>query len=263
MKLIQRFLNILLLVCFSSNIVFAETTWYDERAWDLPERAYQWYPDDPEKKQKQKEELERENTQKPEVAAFEDLQEKVVQARKVAIMNPTQENLSTYIALQELVMQQATTFTDQWQRTIWQNPVLDYAQKGRPTNAQAMKVYDAQKTSNIGEAIRQMAGQTGLLFIFRSDCPYCHAMAPILRSFQDQYGIKIMAVSLDGGGIPGFPNAVVDNGIATRLNVTTVPAMFVMDTQTKEFRPIGFGVIAINELEDRFLRLSRPVGQAF
>lgn len=263
MKIHLKFFNLLLLVCFSCNLVLAEASWYDERAWDLPERAYQWYPDDIEKKQKQKEEQEREHAPKPEVAAFEALQEKVVQARKVAIMNPTQENLSTYIALQELIMQQAATFTDQWQRTIWQNPVLDYAQKGRPTNAQAMKVYDAQKASNTGEAIRQMAGQNGLLFIYRSDCPYCHAMAPILRSFQDQYGIKVMAVSLDGGPIPGFPNAVTDNGIATRLNVTTVPAMFVMDTQTKEFRPIGFGVLAINELEDRFLRLSRPVGNSF
>ncbi|EMS6292778.1 conjugal transfer protein TraF, partial [Neisseria gonorrhoeae] len=83
------------------------------------------------------------------------------------------------------------------------------------------------------------------------------------KNFADQYGIKVMPVSLDGGGINHFPRALPNNGIAQRLNITTVPAMYVMDTKTKQFTPIGFGVMAQTTLEDRFLAYSRPVGTLY
>lgn len=36
-----------------------------------------------------------------------------------------------------------------------------------------------------------------------------------------------------------------------------------MDTKTKQFTPIGFGVMAQTTLEDRFLAYSRPVGTLY
>ena len=88
-------------------------------------------------------------------------------------------------------------------------------------------------------------------------------MAPILRQFANQYGIKVMAVSLDNGPMEGFPDALPNNGVAEKLGVTTVPAVFVMDTQSKTFTPVGFGVMSQTELENRFLSLSKPVGTVY
>jgi conjugal transfer pilus assembly protein TraF len=65
-----------------------------------------------------------------------------------------------------------------------------------------------------------------LFFFYRSDCPYCHAFAPTLAAFQARHGIQVVAISVDGGPLPGFPNARPDNGIATTLKVSQVPAVF-------------------------------------
>ncbi|MBY6286936.1 thioredoxin family protein [Neisseria subflava] len=236
--------------------------WYDQDIWKNENRAFLWYPDA--KKPRQTRQSQPQNTPvRNELAEFEMLQKNLDESRKIAVMNPTPQNLKRYIELQEVVMNKSAAFTDQWQRVIWQNPNLDYSQRGRPNNQLAQQQYDHNRQQQKAEAIRKLAGENGILFVFKSDCPYCHTMAPILKNFADQYGIKVMPVSLDGGGLNHFPRALPNNGIAQRLNVTTVPAMYVMDTKTKQFTPIGFGVMAQTTLEDRFLAYSRPVGTLY
>ena len=236
--------------------------WYDEDIWKNEDRAFLWYPDAKKPKRIDKRSPQPQQPRN-ELVEFEMLQKNLDESRKVAVMNPTPENLRRYIELQEVVMNKSAAFTDQWQRVIWQNPDLDYSQRGRPNNQLAQQQYDHTRQQQKGEAIRKLAGENGILFIFKSDCPYCHTMAPILKNFADQYGIKVMPVSLDGGGLNHFPRALPNNGIAQKLNVTTVPALYIMDTKTKRFTPIGFGVMAQTTLEDRFLAYSKPVGTLY
>lgn len=239
--------------------------WYDEDIRSKDDRAFLWYPDPKAQQNKPAQQPSPPPAMLPqnELAAFDMLQKQVDEARKIAIMNPTPENLKHYVTMQEVVMSKSAAFTDQWQRVIWQNPELDYSQHGRPNNQLAQQQYDHNRQLQKQEAIRKLAGENGILFVFRSDCPYCHTMAPILKQFAATYGVKVMPVSLDGRGIGHYPNALPNNGIAQRLNITTVPAMYVMDTKTQKFTPIGFGVMAQTTLEDRFLAYSRPVGSMY
>ncbi len=258
MKIKSTVFSIILLL---SQVTFAQS-WYEQDIWQNEDRAFQWYPDPQEKARKQNEQ-QKQNVKAPELQAFEQFQKELDESRKIAIMNPTPDNIMRYVALQELAMTQAATFTDQWQRTIWENPSLDYSLQGRPTNASAIREYDNQRTQDTVRAIQQIAGANGIMFFYRSDCSYCHAMAPILRNFSNQYGIKIMAVSLDGGPMDGFPDAQLDNGISAKLGVTTVPAMYVMDTKSKTFKPIAFGVISQSDLESRFLTVVTEPGTRY
>lgn len=239
-------------------------SWYNQDIWKNEDRAFLWYPD---KKVKTKPKLVETVLTKPskplELEAFERMQKQLDESRKIAVMNPTEANLKRYIALQEKVMQHASAFTDQWQRVIWQNPQLDYSQYGRPTNNVAMQQYDHYRHLEKAQAIKKLAGTNGIMFFFRSDCPYCHAMAPIMRQFAEQYGVKVMPVSLDGKGIGHFPNPLPNNGVAERLGVQNVPAVYIMDTKTRQFKPIGFGVMSQSTLEDRFLTISKPVGTVY
>ena len=251
----------------ANTIAYAEDSegdWYAhaQDIWTNSDREFQWYPDG-KAAEKESPQAQKQQAQQNELAQFEMLQKQLDSARKVAIMNPTEANLKRYIQLQEMAMNQAATFTDQWQRVIWQNPSLDYSQRSRPTNQLAVQQYDANRQQEKQRAIRELAGQSGILFIFKSDCPYCHAMAPVMQQFASMYNIKVMPVSIDGRGIPGYPSALPDNGIAQRLGVSSVPAVFVMDTKTKEFKPMGFGVMSQTMLEDRFLAFSRPVGTLY
>ena len=85
----------------------------------------------------------------------------------------------------------------------------------------------------------------------RQDCPYCHAFAPTLAAFQARHGIQVVAISVDGGPLPSFPNARPDNGIATALKVSQVPAVFLAQPFTGKISPIGFGVLSESQLLER------------
>ena len=104
-----------------------------------------------------------------------------------------------------------------------------------------------QRSASIGALGRDHV----LFFFFRSDCPYCHAFAPTLQAFQARHGIQVVAISVDGGPIPGFPDARRDNGIATTLQVTQVPAVYLAQPFSGRITPIGFGVLSEAQLLER------------
>src|SRR5262249_7399030 len=90
-----------------------------------------------------------------------------------------------------------------------------------------------------------------LFFFFRGDCPYCHAYAPILRAFQDRYGIGVVAVSLDGGALPEYRAPRMDNGVARPPHLSPGAAALLSPPPPGESTPIGFGVLSEAELLER------------
>ena len=68
----------------------------------------------------------------------------------------------------------------------------------------------------------------------------------------------MLAVSLSGGPLEGWPEAVADNGRAAKLGLagTPVPAVVLFDTQTKKVLPVGFGVMAEDQLAERIFTLT-------
>ncbi|MCE4369658.1 conjugal transfer protein TraF [Xanthomonas hortorum] len=189
---------------------------------------------------------------------FERLQKAVEDTRNIAIMRPTEENVRRYMALEAQVVARASYFADVAQRVAWIHPELDPTLQGRPVNARALEVYERQQAEARSHTVARLGQDHVLLFFFRSDCPYCHAFAPTLEAFQGRHGLQILAISVDGGPIPGFPHARHDNGIAKTLRVEQVPAVFLAQPFTGRIMPIGFGVLSESELLERITTLTGP-----
>ena len=190
-----------------------------------------------------------------ELADFEAMQKRLEELKRVAVMNPTDANLLAYMRYQRLVMHKSEVFAERWQRLVWTTPELDYGLTGRPTNSMAISVFDDQTRERQAQRIRALAATHGLLFIFRSDCPYCHRFAPILKRFAQEFGMLVFPVSLDGKGLPEFPNPQPDNGTAARLNASVVPALYLTAPSKREIRPVGLGLMALSDLIERIAAL--------
>lgn len=193
----------------------------------------------------------------PELVEFEAMQQRLDELKRVAVMNPTDANLVAYMRYQRFVMNKSEVFAERWQRLVWTVPELDYGLTGRPTNSMAIGAFDEQQQVRQAQAVRNLASTHGLLFIFRSDCPYCHRFAPILKRFEQEFGMTVFPVSLDGRGLPEYPNPQLDNGIATRLNASMVPALYLTAPSKRQIRPVGFGVMALTELLERIAALAQ------
>ncbi|TFI46458.1 redoxin domain-containing protein [Diaphorobacter sp. DS2] len=198
----------------------------------------------------------------PELVEFERLQKTLEETRNIAIMRPTEANVRRYMELESQVVARASYFADVAQRVAWATPELDPTLQGRPVNAKALEVFELTQQAGRSRAIADLGKDHVLFFFYRSDCPYCHAFAPTLAAFQARHGIQIVAVSLDGGPMPGFPEARPDNGIATTLKVTQVPAVFLAQPFTGKITPIGFGVLSESQLLERLAIVSTPQGEA-
>ena len=194
----------------------------------------------------------------PELIEFERLQKMLEERRNIAIMRQTEANVRRYMELESQVVARASTFADVAQRVAWATPELDPTTQGRPVNAKALEVFERQQLADRGRSVADLARDHVLIFFFRGDCPFCHAFAPTLVGFSARYGIKVEAVSVDGGSLPGFAEARRDNGIATALRVTQVPAVYLAQPFSGKITPIGFGVLSEAQLLERITAVTAP-----
>ncbi|WP_186195743.1 conjugal transfer protein TraF [Burkholderia gladioli] len=197
------------------------------------------------------------------IKSADEMREMLKHRLDVATMDPSPEHLRAYMKLSMYIQQKSATFADIWQRQRWQNPSLDYSLK-RPTNNVAVHTYDQVRDSDQDAQLRALAEKHGLIFFFRSDCPYCHAMAPTIQLLAKRYGIDVLPVSLDGRGIPGFPSPTPDQGQAATWGVQQVPALFIASKETGDHAMIGSGTLSLQDIIDRIfvLTASKP-GELF
>ena len=221
-----------------------------------------WYIDPPVEEEESEEPIGEVKTITPSIvpavfnpkAELEAFQEKLENAQALAIMRPTHENVMSYLYLQKQAMDNSQRFSEMWQRVVWLTPELDHTQV-RPTSPKAVHAYYDTRNANRKVTLEQIAQKHGLFYFFRQSCPYCQKFSPILKSFAQRYGFHVTAISLDGGTSPGFPNPRADNGTARKLGVTTVPAVYLVQPNTRSVQPVSFGLLGPSELEERVLTL--------
>jgi conjugal transfer pilus assembly protein TraF len=194
---------------------------------------------------------------------FEALQKRVEDLRNIAIINPSEQNIRNYLNIQNFVIEKASTFADVAQRVIWASPELDPTVTGRPVNAKALEVFDREQAGARTNTVAQLSQTHALFFFFRSDCPYCHQFAPLLKDFEAKFGLKIVPISVDGGGLPEFRSPRMDNGIARTLDVRQVPALFLAEPRGGKITPIGYGVLSESELLERIFVVTQPDADKF
>ncbi|MBK6789069.1 MAG: conjugal transfer protein TraF [Betaproteobacteria bacterium] len=198
----------------------------------------------------------------PELIEFARLQKRLEDYRSIAIIRPTEANVRRYMELEASVVRQASYFSEVAQRVAWSTPDLDMTLQGRPVNARGIEVFEREQAQTRNQSLAALARTHVLFFFFRSDCPYCHALAPTLEALQASHGIQIVPISVDGGGLPTFPQYRRDNGISRTLQVTQVPAVFLAEPFAGKITPIGFGVLSESQLIERIATVTAPGADA-
>jgi len=188
---------------------------------------------------------------------MENLQTIIDRALYRSILDPSTDNIAHYITLQNQMGDHAHRYAEKWSTTLLRQPQLDYSLI-QPTNSLARKTLATQAMLEQELAIELVAQTTGLLFFYRSDCPYCHRFAPLLKQFVTRYGIEIIAISLDGSILPDFPHPKFDTEQAQMLNISAVPAVFAANPANNTLVPIAFGFVTEDILLQRLVSQLLP-----
>ena len=175
-----------------------------------------------------------------------------------AILEPTPDNVQSYIRFQREQLDRSSLFADVWQRAVWQDPSLDYTQV-RPISTLGKRQWLDDRKADRDAALVHLGQRYGLFYFFAQNCAPCGIMSPILKSVADSHQIAVKAISTDGGPSDVFPRYVVDSGQRERmgLNSKVTPAIVLFDSVTRKAVPIGYGVMAADELMDRIYTLTQ------
>ena len=186
-----------------------------------------------------------------------ELRRALEESRAAAVLDPTPEKVVAYLRLQQETLQRAAAFSDVFRRTVWATPELDYTLK-RPVGALAKQLWSDERREARNTALAKLGERYGLIYLGHAGCAGCKVFGPLLRAFATRHGLAVLAVSMSGEALEGWPEAVPNNGRAQKLGLagSPVPAVVLFDTRTKRVMPVGFGVMAEDQLAERIFTLT-------
>jgi len=177
-------------------------------------------------------------------------------AKAAMVLDPTAQNVETYMRLQKRWVDNSAFMTSQWKRVVWANPDLDpsvewpTSQLGRQTEQEIER--NAERAS-----IEAVKDRYGIFYFGAGDCDFCAVYEQILVGFADRHGVTILPVSTDGKPLKGFEAYQVDTGQRASMGIADVtPALALFDSATGDVIPVGYGMLTISELEYRIRALT-------
>ena len=156
--------------------------------------------------------------------------------------------------MQKDMLDRSKIFSHTWLQSVFQNPQLDHTLIS-PVNQQARHLQLDLGKRRTQKTIQALSKENGLFFFFAGDCPHCHTFAPIVKRFSELYGWDVIAISVDGGSLPEFPDAQGDNGLFVAWEVKVLPSLYAVNPSTKTVIPVAYGVTAMDEMENRIMTL--------
>ena len=169
-----------------------------------------------------------------------------------AVLHPSPENYLEYLRMTSAIQDQAQRFALGFKHTIWQTPEFDYTLTA-PVRAEAIAAKNQRGLRQETADLAALADRYGLVFFLRSDCPYCQRFAPILKTFAAQYSFSVLPVSLDGKGLPEFPDPKPNAFLAQKLKVDVVPTVFLVDPVRNQLLPVSYGFTDASTLAKKIL----------
>lgn len=182
-----------------------------------------------------------------------------------AILEPTRDNVVAYVRFQREQLDRASLFGDVWQRALWQTPALDYTLE-RPVGTVAKQQWLDARRGERDRALDRLGGRYGLFYFFAQSCGACRVMSPIVKAVADRHHWAVRAISSDGGPSETFPHYAVETNQRVLMGLTekTTPALVLFDSATRTAIPVGYGIIAADELSERiFLLTQRKAGSDY
>jgi conjugal transfer pilus assembly protein TraF len=228
------------------SIAMASSSFFDERY-----RGWFWF----ENKQKNADDSARnQNNRAADItpmeakAEIEQFAKELEELKFMMLARPSPENVKAYRDKEKQMWDQAETLHDSWdmanllypeQRDLINNPV----------NVHGVKAKRAMQEEENTQKIKELAKDFDLVLFFSDSCKYCALLSPVLKSFGEQYGFRIDAVSSNNVKHEYFKTANAPQ-LIERLGVTAFPTVIAVSHDSKTAFELIRGYVSISELEE-------------
>lgn len=212
------------------------------------ERGWFFYKDDivPEKTKKRTHSIP--TTPQEAVLEMSALREDLESKRFLAILNPTIDNLKSFLEAQHSNLKKADKFADIWTKSITHNPQLDPTIK-KPSSYSASLIEKSIRREQDSKIFAKKIEDNHFLFFYTSSCRYCDLMYGTLKSIRN---IKIIPVSIDG--VKKYPNSISYSQLGIELPINVTPYIWALDSK-QNLVPICAGAKDLEQLQTHILKM--------
>ena len=232
-------MNLIFSIFLWNTTLFAG--WHDRKA-----EGWAWYE---EKKQPEKEETSHEqpltSTQQ-----MEEVRTNLEQKLAKAVLEPTPENIRTYMEEQQKWVDRSSYFAQVWAQVLLNYPHLDYTATHMPISQYGLQFYKNELQEEKEKLIASLAKEYGLVFFYEGKSEVSAIFGRIVDELTKKYGWETIAVSVDGSEIEGFTSSKTNNGIVQTLGVDITPALYLINPKENTVVPISFGLVAMDQIEE-------------
>ncbi|SPR07580.1 conjugal transfer protein [Orientia tsutsugamushi] len=174
---------------------------------------------------------------------IEELKEQFNRAQRIALDNPTLENVITAQRLQKQIMDKAHKFATMWQLAT----LLDYQliNANEPSNSLHRKLYQEKSEQKNDLKLKNIAKNCELILQVKQDCLLCKAFMPIVQGFANKYAFQLLAVSKN-------------NELLNKLNPKhIVPVLYLVASDGKKIYAVARSIISEDKIIDNILAIDR------
>lgn len=241
--------SIVILLIFEGFDSLCEPPFFEDH-----ERGWHWYEQFAEESEEEKKDKPKEERY-PATMALKEYQAELEEAKALAVMDPTPEKILNYQKLQYDVIERSGKFAKAWMKNVYTHAEIDSTLQ-TPTFQLAKHIYRDERQDKIEQKIRGLSEEYGLFYFFKSECPYCKAFAPIVKSFSEKYNWEVLAISEFGETSEFFDRTVRDNGLAEIWGVNSYPSLFAVNPKTGHVIPVANGMISVQQMEERIVAIA-------
>lgn len=239
--------------------------WYEDPQAEKPAEEDK-QPPEPDQEQEQESKQDREEQEKEDEPESEDdgpepyttkwIRQEIDEARRQAINNPTEKNVTRFLTLQRVAVAKAYEFSDTVREVGQRHPEL------QPGGGSAQSKVERDTRDQVVEQTRerlmnQLAEDVGIWF-FHDGSQYAAAQAKILKRLQRRYDMTVQQVPVQAQPVSGF-DTIPNEGLADRLGVTQRIELYAVHKEGGVV-PLGDGVQALTDLRSGAIRMASAEG---
>ncbi|WP_410520835.1 conjugal transfer protein TraF [Candidatus Tisiphia endosymbiont of Dascillus cervinus] len=223
----------------------------DSKDWLNKPQGFLWYNEKQmqESPSHSKSKLSSEVKQEPHDQRIEALKQQFNRSQRIALDNPTLENVIKAQRLQKIIMEKSQKFAAMWQLATLIDPSLTNANE--PVNSLHKRLYQELLEQNNGQKLQSW----GLILQVNNKCPYCHAFVPIVHQFANKYGFQLLLVSNSGANFQNI-KTTADTGLLQALNPeNVVPVLYLVSDNGKRIYPIARSLVSDDKIIENIIAI--------
>lgn len=162
------------------------------------------------------------------------------EAKKVAVMYPTEENIMAYRKLSRWIMIKAKSYTMKDTQVRTENPSIAPEMVTANTSEFRRRLNYTENTKRRAGYLNEYKERARIVVYTRIGCSYCTAQKPILESFIQKHGWQVMERSVEEN---------LDEQI--KFNIEYTPDIFLLlnTPQGIKYQRIATGLTTLQDLE--------------